>query len=55
MVRLAEVRVRIEQDPSLMRAAEIPILVGDPSRMLKLGWAPRLSVSATLEDILRNT
>jgi GDP-4-dehydro-6-deoxy-D-mannose reductase len=51
MVRLAEVEVSIEQDPSLMRVAEIPAMVGDPSKMLKLGWAPRFSLSATLESI----
>jgi GDP-4-dehydro-6-deoxy-D-mannose reductase len=52
MASLAEVQVQIEQNPSLVRAAEIPALVGDPNRMMKLGWAPRFSITATLKDIL---
>jgi GDPmannose 4,6-dehydratase len=43
----AEDYIRI--DPSLIRPAEVPVLLGDPSKARdKLGWTP----TATLEDVI---
>lgn len=49
MIDLARVQARIEVDPARLRPAEIPRLVGDPSRLRALGWRP----SRTLDDALR--
>jgi len=52
MLTLSGVEARVEVDPSKLRPAEIPSLVGDPSRLRGLGWEPRLSVSAALREVL---
>jgi GDP-4-dehydro-6-deoxy-D-mannose reductase len=44
--------VIIETDASLVRRADIPHLVGDPSRMRSLGWTPTISLDRTLKDLL---
>jgi len=52
MLQLSGVTARVELDPSRLRPAEIPSLVGDPSRLLALGWEPRLSATAALREVL---
>lgn len=43
----------MEADPALMRAADIPELVGDPSWLVeRTGWAPRYDIDATLAEVL---
>ncbi|EIJ81348.1 NAD-dependent epimerase/dehydratase [Bacillus methanolicus PB1] len=42
-------------DPNRMRAAEIPRLVGDPEKLIKLtGWKPKRKLEDTLRDIYNN-
>jgi GDP-4-dehydro-6-deoxy-D-mannose reductase len=50
---LARVPIEVRQDPSRMRAADIPQLVGDPSKLATAtGWAPAISLEQTLADAL---
>lgn len=42
-----------EADPDLMRAGDIPHLVGDPSKLrVATGWRPRRSLDQTLRDVI---
>ena len=42
-----------EQDPALARAADIPHLVGDPTRLIAAtGWKPRRTIDETLQDLV---
>ena len=42
-----------ESDPSLMRAADIPYLVGDATRLrTETGWAPRYTLEQTLTEVV---
>lgn len=42
-----------ETDPALMRAADIPHLVGDPARIIAAtGWRPRHTLDETLRDLV---
>lgn len=45
--------IEVEQDPARLRAAEVPVLVGDPSALTAAtGWRPEVPFEATLRDAL---
>jgi GDP-4-dehydro-6-deoxy-D-mannose reductase len=45
--------LRIETDPALLRPADIPVLVGDPSRLrAATGYEPAYDLDATLDAVL---
>jgi GDP-4-dehydro-6-deoxy-D-mannose reductase len=49
----ARVPVRVEVDPARMRPADVPYLVGDPSRIAEeTGWHAVRSVEASLGEVL---
>lgn len=49
----ARVPVTIAPDPLRMRPADVPWLVGDPSRIAAdTGWQPEFALSRTLNDVL---
>ena len=53
LIRLAGVQVEIIEDQALMRAAETPQLVGDPTRIKRdAGWQPAITFERTLSDLL---
>ena len=42
-----------ESDPTLVRPADIPYLVGDPTKLsATTGWAPRIPLETTLRDMI---
>lgn len=49
---LARVAVLERFDPSRIRPIDEMVKVGDPSRLLALGWSPRHMIRQTLADIL---
>ena len=49
----ASVTVRIEVDPARVRPADVPWLVGDPSRLARdTGWRAEIPLERTLDDVL---
>jgi GDP-4-dehydro-6-deoxy-D-mannose reductase len=53
LVGRARVPVRIETDPSRMRANDAPILVGDSTRLRQAtGWQPAIGFEQLLDDLL---
>lgn len=49
----SKVPIAVEQDPDKMRPSDIPILVGDSSKLrAATQWAPTIPLSTTLHDIL---
>jgi GDP-4-dehydro-6-deoxy-D-mannose reductase len=52
MVKLSETGARIEEDAGRIRPADIPLLVGDPSRLRALGWEARIPLDQSLRDVL---
>ena len=45
--------VRLQPDPSLMRPVEVPVLRGDPNRLMSAtGWHPEIPLDQTLADVL---
>lgn len=53
LVALASCPVDVVEDPSLTRPVDVPVLVGDPSKLARLtGWAPEITLDETLSDVL---
>ncbi len=49
----ARVPVRVEIDPARLRPNDIPVLVGNPTRLREAtGWTPRIPFDQMLEDLL---
>lgn len=49
----ARVPIRVESDPALMRPSDIPVLIGDATRLrAATGWAPHISFEQMLDDLL---
>ena len=49
----ARVPITIRVDPARYRASDVPLLLGDPSRLqTELGWRPEIPLDQTLEDLL---
>jgi GDP-4-dehydro-6-deoxy-D-mannose reductase len=52
LARLA-LDVPVESDPALVRAADVPALVGDPAKLrAATGWAPRRALDDILDDLI---
>lgn len=53
LAQAAGVRVLPEPDPSLLRANDVPHLVGDPSKIIaETGWRARRPLEQTLRDLV---
>jgi len=53
MVSRARVAIKIRVDPARYRPNDVPLLVGDPTRIRReLGWTPEISIERTLDDLL---
>ncbi len=48
----ARVPIRVRADPARLRPNDIPVLVGDPTRIREeLGWQPSIPLDRTLDDV----
>lgn len=55
LLRLAKRSISLEQDPARTRPADIPVSVGDSSRLRELtGWQPTRSLEQSLADLLND-
>lgn len=53
LVAMAEVPLRLEVDPDLLRPVELPVLRGSHDRLTAAtGWEPEISIEQTLVDLL---
>ncbi len=44
--------IRVREDPARLRPSDVPVLIGDCSRLNALGWKPRIPFEQTLRDLL---
>ncbi|MDQ6925542.1 MAG: GDP-mannose 4,6-dehydratase [Candidatus Eremiobacteraeota bacterium] len=52
LIELARVPVEVREDPALMRSADVPVSVGDASKLRQAtGWAPRVPLGAALRSV----
>ena len=55
LISMAQIPMTLEPDPDLQRPVDIPILLGDSSRILAdTGWKPEIPLDQTLEDLLND-
>ncbi|OPZ71822.1 MAG: GDP-6-deoxy-D-mannose reductase [Verrucomicrobia bacterium ADurb.Bin474] len=54
LIEIAEVSVRVESDPSLMRLSDEAVLLGDNTRLKQLGWSRRYSLRETLNAVFED-
>lgn len=55
LLKLAEVGMEVQADPTRMRAADPRLLVGDPRKLRDLtGWTPRYSLERSISDVLNH-
>lgn len=53
LIGRARITLRVERDPDRMRPSDNPIVLGDASRLREeTGWAPRIPIEQTLDDLL---
>jgi len=52
LLRLSRTPLSIVVDERKWRRSDAPVLVGDPRRLQRLGWAPRIPWERTLADVL---
>ncbi len=53
LIAMADRPMRLEADPELQRAVDVPVLRGDATKIEKItGWIPQISLDETLADIL---
>lgn len=53
LVEVSGVKARVLSEPRRRRSLDLPLLVGDPSRLRALGWEPEISLDRTLEELIR--
>lgn len=51
LMEIAGVSARVESDPGRMRPVDMPLLLGDASRLRALGWKPTRDLAAALADL----
>ncbi len=55
LLTFSRTEIAVERDPRRYRPIDLPVLVGDSSRLrAKLGWAPRRALHETLLDVLED-
>jgi len=53
LLKMTDVKIKVEQDPARMRPSDVPILLGDSSKLReRTGWKPEISFEKTLKDTL---
>ncbi|MGI1658563.1 MAG: GDP-mannose 4,6-dehydratase [Desulfitobacterium sp.] len=53
LLSLAQVKIKIEQDPAKVRPADVPTIYGDYSKLQELtGWQPKRKIEETLAEVL---
>jgi GDP-4-dehydro-6-deoxy-D-mannose reductase len=53
LLELAGTDLEIVPDPELMRAVDLPVLLGDNARLrAATGWFPEIDLDTTLRDVL---
>lgn len=54
VLALAGVNAILETDPTLVRPADVPVLIGDNAKLRRATrWAPQLTIDSIIDDLLR--
>jgi len=51
LIEISGLNIKVVNDPSLLRLSDEPILLGDNTKLLNLGWQRKYSLKETLESV----
>ena len=51
LLEIADVDVDFCFDPAKERSLDIPLLIGDPQKIMDLGWKPMITIEDCLQDL----
>ena len=51
LVDIAGVSVDFRFDPIFERTNDIPLLIGDPTKIMSIGWKPMITIEDSLTDL----
>jgi len=54
LAELSGIDLRLVVDPDLVRPVDVPVVVGDCSRLRALGWQPQVTLAETLRRVLED-
>ena len=54
IINISGLKVNVETDPNLFRPSDEKVLLGDPTKIMGLGWKPEITFEETLLDIYTN-
>jgi GDP-4-dehydro-6-deoxy-D-mannose reductase len=52
LLSMSPKKIKVTQSPEKMRPSDDNILIGDNSKLCRLGWKPQIPIERTLSDIL---
>jgi GDP-4-dehydro-6-deoxy-D-mannose reductase len=53
LLGMTKVKIEVRQDPARLRPSDVPVLIGDNSKFVRLtGWEPKIPFEQTLRDML---
>ncbi|MFH1537815.1 MAG: GDP-mannose 4,6-dehydratase [bacterium] len=53
LLSMSDVRITTEEDPTRLRPSDVPVLLGDATKLRELtGWKPEIPFEQTLKDLL---
>lgn len=52
MISLCKAKIKVRVDKSKLRPTDESVLIGDPTKLFKIGWKPKIDLKITLSDIL---
>ena len=52
LIKLAGAELTLQVDPELVRPIEVPVLIGDATKLHAIGWKPEFSLQDTLKSVL---
>lgn len=52
LLKLSPVSINVQRDMSRMRPSDIPLYIGDNSKIFDLGWEPKIPLEQTLTEVL---
>jgi GDP-4-dehydro-6-deoxy-D-mannose reductase len=52
LLSMSQKKINVTQSPEKMRPSDDSILIGDNSKLCRLGWKPQIPIERTLSDIL---
>ncbi|MBI5452606.1 GDP-mannose 4,6-dehydratase [Candidatus Gottesmanbacteria bacterium] len=52
LINLSKVKIKIKKDKNKIRPSDNPIIVGNPQKLISLGFRPKIKLEQTLKEIL---